>query len=162
MEVFRAFAALGLPLWIYGLVMLTRAVLIQAGRLKGALLREFQPYDEQPRRYNSLLDLTLHAGLLWGGVVLFLANYTTIASAWMLPAVMLLLLAWVAYGFQNDLQTVMPRPRWFQDVVQRTTAEERRRIAYAWLSITPNMRRHYNAHDQAFFRWVDLVLLATA
>jgi hypothetical protein len=28
------------------------------------------------------------------------------------------------------------------------------------LNITPAMRKHYNAQDDAFFAWVDLVLLA--
>lgn len=45
-------------------------------------------------------------------------------------------------------------------MARKTTPDDRRRLAYAWGRISPAMRAHYNAQDEAFHAWVDLVMLA--
>jgi len=52
-------------------------------------------------------------------------------------------------------------PPWYNELIQSTTRQERRHLAYAWLRIPRKMRWRLNA-DQASFRvFVDLVRLTS-
>jgi hypothetical protein len=159
MEEMRGYWALGLLMAWVGGGLLTRAIFVQAGRLKGPLLRPFERYGDAPYRYNSLRDLVLCAAVFYSGIILFVAHFAPLAVSWLLPSLALGAAAVLAHWLESDLQPLMPKPGWFARFMRATTEPERRRIAYAWLNITPAMRAHFNAQDEAFFRWVDLVML---
>lgn len=161
MESMRGFWALGLLMAFVGGGLLVRAIFVQAGRLKGPLLRPYEQYGDFPYRYNSLRDLTLCAAIFYAGIVLLVAHYVLLSAGWLLPALLLALASALAHWLSDDLQPLMPKPGWYARFVRQTSDVERRRVAYAWLNITPAMRAHFNAQDDAFFTWVDLVLLAT-
>jgi hypothetical protein len=160
MSPLRELGTLGVMMTIIGVGLLARAIVIQTGRLKGPLLRSFERYSDTPARYNFTRDLLVYAALLVGGATLLLAQVVTLSTPWSIPTVLLLATAWLAHTLREELESFMPQPRWFARLMRMTTPAERRRIAYAWLNITPAMRKHYNAQDDAFFAWVDLVLLA--
>ncbi len=52
-------------------------------------------------------------------------------------------------------------PHWYVELRERTTREERRRIAYMWLCLPRSTRLHYNGSDRNFQIWADQVILAT-
>ena len=56
----------------------------------------------------------------------------------------------------------MRYPRWYSELNDRTTREERRRLGYMWLRLPISLKMVYDTNDHAFFQWVDLVLVATA
>ncbi len=159
MESMRGYWGLGLLLAFMGCGLLIRALLIQTGRYKAPLLREFERYRDAPFRYNVLRDLAAYTGATWGGIILVLAHLTPLPTPWLLPMALLWGAALLAHWLGADLEPIMPMPRWFARFLRMTSASERRRIAYAWLNITPAMRKHFNAQDDDFFAWVDLVML---
>lgn len=160
MEGLRGYGALGLLMTFVGFIMLARLIVIQTGRLKDPLLRIFERYRSAPYRYNSLRDMALYCGGGLGGLVLVAAHFTPLGTPWLLPMAMMWALALLLHALGGDLEPLLPKPRWFARFLRDTPLPERRRIAYAWLNITPSMRKHFNAHDEAFFAWVEMVTLA--
>jgi hypothetical protein len=160
MEAMRGFWALGVLMAFVGGGLLVRAIFVQAGKLKGPLLRPYERYGDLPYHYNSLRDLALYAAIFYAGIVLLVAHYVLLPAGWLLPVVLFTLAAALAHWLSDDLQPLMPKPGWYARFLRQTRDDERRRVAYAWLNITPAMRAHFNGQDEAFFTWVDLVMLA--
>lgn len=161
MEGLRGMWGFGLLLTGGGILLLIRAIVIQLGKAKGPLLERFETALDVSIHYNSLRDLAIDGAMVWAGAVLLIGHFTNISASWLLPVSAMLALSALAHWLGELLRPVMPKPAWYQCVIQKTTPEDRRRLAYAWQKISPAMRAHYNAQDEAFFSWVDLVMLAT-
>lgn len=146
-------------------VYLIRQVLIFAGMLKGPLLSLFELYgDDEPFYYPFPgILIALAAFLLAFG---FLVE--PIISAPFLPAgpgLLMLTAAYFAYRYR-DVALRHPHifqayPRWLFRLRDYTSREERRRIAYRWLTLPWRTRLYYNSSDSAFLLWADLIVLAT-
>lgn len=140
-------------------------VLIAAGFYKDPVLRHFERYAEIDDTFHLLPLFLLGVGLfaIFGGVLFA----ETVAPRY--PPVILgaifLLLAYLARDQRGKLGAYpgifLAFPRWYADLLQRTTREERRRIAYMWLCLPRSMRLHLNGSDRHFMVWADLVILAT-
>ena len=53
-------------------------------------------------------------------------------------------------------------PRWYRDIVDHTSREERRKLSYMWLGLPLRTRLLYNAQHDEFRKWVELVVLSVA
>jgi hypothetical protein len=156
---------IGVLLLLAGSVYFVRVVLIVIGRLKSPLLRRFEIYDDTPRDFNSLRDLLLGLTIMLTGLYILVMIARPMPLLAYLPLLVLiaaLLIAHEQAPFIRDfLPVLMPVPAWYADIMARTTAYERRRLAYMWLALPRRMRLHYNSHDAEFLRWADLVIAAT-
>jgi len=144
---------------------LIRQVLIVVGLLKGPLLRLFEQYGDDEPVYYPLpgILLSLSVFLLAFGFLVY-----PILPAPFLPAgpgglmMAAAYFAWhyrdVAYRHRDLYQAY---PRWLNRLREYTTREERRRVAYRWLTLSWRTRLLYNSSDTAFLLWADLVVIAT-
>ncbi len=53
-------------------------------------------------------------------------------------------------------------PRWYRDIVDHTSRDERRKLSYMWLALPLRTRLLYNAQHNEFRKWVELVVLSVA
>ncbi len=140
-------------------------VLIGLGLYKDPILHHFERYAERDDSFHLLPLLLLGMGLfaLFGG---FLFS-TAVAPRYppVLLGVIFLFGAYLARERQHDLsaypQIFLAFPRWYVELRERTTREERRRLAYMWLCLPPRMRLHLDGSDHHFQIWADQVILAT-
>lgn len=150
---------------LISLFLLGRQSLILSGLYKDPVLRISERYAERDDLYYALPWLLLWIGLMFfsgGLLLLYVVRYT-------FPIYLIgLLLFALAYGAHDHpeianryAQVLLSYPRWYAELRERTTREERRRIAYMWLSLPRGMRLYYNSHDPAFLQWADLVILST-
>jgi hypothetical protein len=115
--------------------------------------------------YHLLPSLLLGMGLfaLFGGFLFSAA----IAPHYppMLLSIIFFIAAYAAYGRKDDMNRhphiFLGFPRWYADLRERTTREERRRLAYMWLCLPRRMRLHLDGSDHHFQLWADQVILAT-
>ncbi|HLU08337.1 MAG TPA: hypothetical protein VK003_01615 [Oceanobacillus sp.] len=147
------------------LFFLGRLVLILGGVYKDPVLRVSERYAVEDDLYYVLPGI-----LLWMGVMLFSGGLILMLLTGMrfpvyLLGVALMVLAYVAEE-HPEIAKEYPRlllsyPRWYAELRQNTTREERRRIAYMWLWLPARMRLYYNSHDRAFHQWADLIIIST-
>ncbi len=150
---------------LVGALLIIRVIMIATGFYKEPLLRTFERYAQIDDSYNLLPPLLFGMGvfalgagflfvdavggqftpILFCGVFFVLAYYAQEKRRWMAQ-------------YPDIFLTF---PRWYVDLRERTTREERRRIAYMWLCLPRSMRLHYNGSDQHFQIWADQVILAT-
>lgn len=151
-------------LFVASLVALIRTGLILMGLLKGPILHTFEKYGDDENIYYPLPSILLWLGVLLISTSPWLAAGSRDLGIGLVPGIVLLLLASVAYNNpQIALQfpwLFMRYPRWYWDLRERTSRQERRRIAYMWLWMPPRARLTYNGSDHAFNHWVDLVILS--
>lgn len=138
-----------------------RTVLIAGGLLKGPVLRACRPYREDVLYYGVLWQLVLGTGLclVMGGFVL-----SQIMQRIYYPfTVVGILLIIVAAGLAHypELNLHFPYPRWYFNLLDRTTRLERRRLAYMWLRLPLKAKIYYNSSDRAFLQWADFIILST-
>jgi hypothetical protein len=140
-------------------------ILVAAGLYKDPVLRQFEHYAEEDDSFHLLPSMLLGAGLfsLTGGV-LFSATLAPRFPTIVLG--MLFLLAAYTARMQREKLNRYPQifltfPRWYAELRERTTREERRKIAYMWLCLPRSMRLHLNGSDHHFTTWADQVILAT-
>lgn len=147
------------------LFFLGRLVLILGGVLKDPVLRVSERYAVEDDLYYVLPAL-----LLWSGVLLLSGGLTLMLMTGMrfpvyLVGVLLMLLAYAAEAHPQIAKEyptlLLSYPRWYAELRERTTREERRRIAYMWLWLPARMRLYYNSHDRAFHLWADLIIIST-
>ncbi len=144
---------------------LIRAGLILGGLLKSPVLRGFERYSAFNDTYYPLPGLLTGMGLfvLCLGILLRRLSGTTFPTH--LPGLVILLLAIIAYrafGLASRFPGLfLALPRWYAELRERTTREERRRIAFMWLTLPRQTRLHYEWHTRAFTHWVDLVIVST-
>lgn len=146
-------------------IFLTRMVLIITGRLKGPIVQMFERYgDDEPFFYPW------PQFFMWSGGWLMIAQlllrfYLGITLPIMWIGFLLLLAAFIAYRMTDRAREWeflhALHPFWLQDLWERTTRLERRRIAYMWIRLSWKARLYYNSSDQAFLQWADLVIMAT-
>ncbi|MCC6801695.1 MAG: hypothetical protein IT319_02330 [Anaerolineae bacterium] len=154
-----------LLLTLFSAIFLLVVVLIAAGLYKDPVLRQFERYAEFDDSFHLLPLFLLGMGLfaLFGGVLFAAAVAPRYPSV--VLGVIFLVLAYFAREQRARMnaypEVFMAFPRWYADLRQRTTREERRRIAYMWLCLPRSMRLHLNGSDRHFMVWADLVILAT-
>ena len=156
--------ALALGAVIVSLFFLGRLVLILMGVLKDPVLRVSQRYAVGDDLYYPLPWL-----LLWFGLFLFAGGLLLTTVQVSIPIYFLgFLIMLLAYGAYERPQwaaqypaLLLSYPRWYYNLRDRTTREERRRIAYMWLWLPRGLRLYYNSHDPAFNQWADLIILST-
>lgn len=146
-------------------VYLIRAGLILSGLLKSPVMRRFERYSAFNDTYYPLPGLLAGMGLfmLCLGILLRRISGTTFPTH--LPGLVILILAIIAYrafGLASRFPGLfLALPRWYAELRDRTTREERRRIAFMWLALPHRTRLYYEWHTRAFTHWVDLVIVST-
>ena len=149
-----------LLLAFFALMMTLRAFLIVMGTYKDPVLASFENYGEE-KVFSPIFSLTV-----WVIIFVYLALFLYV-QAGPLFALGLLIGAFIAsmrermeewrYKYDSMFRVF---PRWYFELVQRTDREERRRIAYLWLRLPLATRLLYNARNEYFHHWVDLVLMS--
>jgi hypothetical protein len=140
-------------------------ILIAVGLYKDPILHHFERYAEADDSFYLLPLLLLASGLFSiSGGILFNATVAPRFPPFLLGGI-LLLLAYLAREYRRYMhmypQIFLSFPRWYAELSERTTREERRRIAYMWLCLPRSMRLHLNGSDRHFLVWADQVILAT-
>ncbi len=144
---------------------LVRIILIGLGLYKDPILHHFERYAEFDDSFHLLPELLVGMGLfaLFGGFLFSAAVAPRFPP--MLLGLIFLLAAYVARERRSDLnaypQIFLAFPRWYVDLRERTTREERRRLAYMWLCLPRKMRLHLDGSDHHFQLWADQVIIAT-
>jgi hypothetical protein len=140
-------------------------LLIAAGLYKDPVLRHFERYAERDDSFYLLPPLLLGLGLFAiSGGFLFSAS---IAPRYppLILGIIFLALAFLAREHTQVMsaypQIFLAYPRWYAELRERTTREERRHIAYMWLALPGAARLHFNGSDYHFLIWADHVILAT-
>lgn len=149
---------------VVGAVMFGRVLLIAAGLYKDPVLHSFQRYAYMDDTYLIYIPF-----LLWLGVLSLAAGWLyTMALAPRFPpftfGVVLLVLTYFAFQHREWIARrnwLILLPRWYVELRERTTREERRRIAYMWLALPLRTRLRLSASDHHFRMWADLVILCT-
>lgn len=142
-----------------------RNVLIVLGLYKSPVLRISERYANFDDTYYGLPELLLSLGLVTLFASILFMTYVSTRFPPYLMGMLILVLALLAFRLR-DYVKAFPRiflsfPRWYVDLRERTTREERRRIAYMWLTLPRKTRLIYSANDHAFALWADLVILGT-
>ncbi len=140
-------------------------MLIAVGFYKDPILHRSERYAEIDNSFHLLPSILLGLGLvaIFGGIL-----FNSSVAPRYPPAVLgvlLLLAAYFAYSNRAWMTAhggiFLAYPRWYAELRQRTTREERRRIAYMWLCLPRRMRLHLDGSDRHFLIWADQVILAT-
>lgn len=139
-----------------------RAVLIVAGLYKQPILERFENYGDE-RIFSPLLGV-----IFWG--VAFMFYFLIVIMRFDILILLLLILSLPFVIFHERIihmvrdypQVFMMYPRWYRSLIDHTSREERRRIAYLWLRLPYRTRLLYNTRDEYFQHWVDLVLMTIA
>jgi hypothetical protein len=151
---------------LLGLGGLLRAWAIQAGYLKSVLIRLFERYGDAFGLYNPLFQITFWFGVLLAGVLMIAATRLELSFEVHVPMALAFIAAYYAFSnarfFREHVPVLMPYPRWYHDLLERTSTPERRRIAYMWLRLPRRTRRLMSSHDGMFATWADLVIMATS
>lgn len=155
-------------MWLYiGLVsislfMTLRSALVIVGLYKDPVLASFENYGEE-RVYSPMVWL-----VIWMGLTAYLALFLVIAAPAVFTVGLVAMLPLSALHKQLE-ETVKAQseifrrfPAWYYQLAERTNREERRRIAYLWLRLPSRTRSLYNARQERFEQWVDLVLTTIA
>lgn len=150
---------------IISVFFLLRTILVMIGYYKVPVLSVLEIYGPVEKLYLPLLPL-----LAWSGALSFLSSFWvrqyTMAS-YLLGSLGLLLLLAAGFGY-NYYEIVsryhfrlLPYPRWYYNLLDRTSRYERRRIAYMWLTLPWRLRLTLNSSDHLFEIWADYVILGT-
>lgn len=103
---------------------------------------------------------------IWIGIALLSGGFlVTTSNAVGFMGVFFLVLAWISHNLKERIIGILKElpqvPRWYDTFLDQTSRYERRRIAYMWLRLPVRTRWIYNASDNFFFQWIDLVILAS-
>jgi hypothetical protein len=145
---------------------LIRMALIVSGVLKQPVLKRFERYSVFDDTYYPLPGFFFALGTLTLCAALFLRQMTDSTFPAHLPGLVLIGMGFVAmraFGFAKRFPRVFfAYPRWYADLRERTTRDERRRLAYMWLALPRRARMFYSVHTWAFVIWADLVIVSTS
>lgn len=150
---------------LISLFLLGRHALILSGLYKDPVLRISERYAQRDDVYYPLPWLLLWFGLFVfsGGLLLTIIARLRFPLYW--AGIALIVAAYGAYVHPELAlrypQALLAYPRWYAALRERTTREERRRIAYMWLWLPRRMRLYYNSDMVAFLIWADLIILST-
>jgi predicted tellurium resistance membrane protein TerC len=143
-------------------VLFIRAVMITLGYYKEPVLAVFQQYGEEVG-FSPMLT-----AIVWGIGLAYMLFFILVPSAfWILFGALLVFVLGASYWYIKDNimrypQLFLQYPRWYRDIVDHTTRDERRKIAYMWLGLPMRTRMLYNTRDDAFRQWVELVVISVA
>jgi hypothetical protein len=142
-----------------------RNLMILAGWLKSPLLRNFERYGVGDDSYTVMPELLMSFVLLLFSVTALLMESFFKTALPVVLIAMVYLVGWLMLRSRLVARRIpllfLSLPIWYSDLRERTTREERRRIAYRWLSLPLRTRLAYSANDHAFHLWADLVILGT-
>ena len=139
-----------------------RALLVTFGYYKEPVLAAFQQYGDEVN-FSPLLDM-----VLWGAVVGYLIFVAFVPSSVLIvfgvvSVIVFLFTYWqVKDNIMDHPEIFLQYPRWYRDIVDHTSREERRKISYMWLGLPFRTRLLFNAREDAFRKWVELVVISVA
>ncbi|MEO0596943.1 MAG: hypothetical protein AAF126_12585 [Chloroflexota bacterium] len=144
---------------IAALIMALRAIFVVAGVYKDPVLATFEVYGEE-RFFSPLLML-----ITWVGAFAYVFLYWYLDPTVLFTIGMILLFPII--GLHQPILKFVSRhpeffeqyPRWYQQLLDVTDRDERRRIAYLWLFLPPATRMIYNVNTPSFMHWMEQVLL---
>ncbi len=143
-------------------IMLIRSVMVVMGLYKEPIMRQLEHYGEE-RPYSPLLQLIVWSIILFALCIVILFNSN---SAIMLFVLLSFPGLWLYWQIRDSVLSYpdifLVYPRWYHQLNASTTREERRRLSYMWLDLPPRLRLLYNARDDAFYLWAELVMLSVA
>ena len=147
--------------------MFVRSVLVFLGLHKGPILGSFQKYGGEEEFYFPLMHVIIWTSILVLSLLLALAVYLDATNTVLSLAVVIAFFGYHLYGYikryaQRHPDIFLHHPYWYRELRDRTTRDERRRVAYMWLRLPVTLRLIYSANDRAFFQWVDLVIVTSA
>ncbi|MFQ3566689.1 MAG: hypothetical protein SNJ59_06790 [Aggregatilineales bacterium] len=145
-------------------VFLVRSVLVSAGFYKDPILEHFRRYQPIETCFDPWPSV-----LLWMGVLLSASGFLSELHIQMGFIFILMGFSLLALGGWADMQETARRlwhqwivlPRWYAQLRERTTREERRRIGFMWLWLPARTRARLSISDAAFQQWADLIIIAT-
>lgn len=149
-------------IFVVACLLFIRAVLVTFGYYKEPVLSAFQQYGEEVG-FSPLLDM-----FVWGVVVAYLIFVVLVPSSLLILFGVVSIILFVAGYWQvkenimNHPEIFLQYPRWYRDIVDHTSREERRKISYMWLGLPFRTRLLYNAREDAFRKWVELVVISVA
>ncbi len=139
-----------------------RAALVTLGFYKEPILTAFQHYGDEVG-FSPLFE-----AFWWGCVLTYLFFLLAVPSSFLvLFGVILFSLSVMLYWKIKDSIMRHPKiflkfPRWYREIVDHTSREERRKLSYMWLGLPLRTRLLYNAQHDEFRKWVELVVLSVA
>jgi len=139
-----------------------RACLVTLGFYKEPILTAFQQYGDEVG-FSPLFE-----SLAWGGVLAYLLFVVLAPSSFLVLIgvfcfVMFVMLYWrIRDSVMRHPQVFLRFPNWYREIVDHTTREERRKLAYMWLALPLRTRLLYNAQHEEFRKWVELVVLSVS
>jgi hypothetical protein len=144
------------------LVMLLRAVLIVIGFYKDPILSSFEKYGEESL-YSPMMMLVIWSFAFIAYHLIVFVQSPILKIVMILVALFVFHILFVNRDLIRENHHLLRKlPRWYENLSQRTSREERRRIAYMWLRLPLKTRLLYNSSDFYFNQWADLVLLSIA
>lgn len=140
-------------------------LMIAVGWLKAPILHRFERYGLGDDAFTVLPALFLSFVLIMLSATSVITEGVFRTPMYALFVPLLYVLAWVMYRAPH-LARKYPHvflivPRWYVDLRERTTREERRRIAYRWLALPRRTRQALSSNDYAFRVWADMVIIGT-
>lgn len=142
-----------------------RSVLILLGLYKAPIIHTFAEYGPRENLYLPALPI-----FAWSGALLFLSGMWAAPVnrlSFILTALGLFMAVLTAFGYNNYATAekyhsrILPYPRWYHELRERTTRYERRRIGFMWLHLPARARLSYNSSDRLFFTWADFIIMGT-
>ena len=143
-------------------IMFLRACLVTLGFYKEPILSAFQQYGDEVG-FSPLFN-----SIVWSWILAYLLLLVIVPSSFLVVmGVMLFVISATLYwkirdSILNHPEVFLRYPRWYRDIVDHTSREERRKLSYMWLGLPLRTRLLYNAHEEAFRKWVELVVLSVA
>lgn len=143
-------------------LMTMRSIFMVAGTYKDPVLASFERYGEE-RIFSPPVSL-----LIWGASFAYVTLYWYVSgsTAIMVGVVIIIPVAAlhsVFFGLLHKYKSAFRKyPQWYDEIIQNTDRDERRRIAYMWLFLPPSTRMIYNTNSALFKQWVEQVLLTVA
>lgn len=137
-----------------------RAIFVMTGMYKDPVLAKFEHFGEDEPVFSPLLNITL-----WGLGLLYLLLFLLFPSGMLFVIGIIVGVPLVSARqeidqfIKNQQAPTRMLPLWYGDLTERTTRQERRRIAYMWLRLPPRTRLIYNTSTPYFMHWVEQVLL---
>ncbi len=152
-----------LPLVMFTVSLLfLRACLVTLGYYKEPILAAFQRYGDEVG-FSPLFE-----SFAWGSVLAYMIFMLLVPSSFLIligvfAFVFFVMLYWrIKDNIMEHPGIFLRFPRWYREIVDNTSREERRKLSYMWLGLPLRTRLLYNAQHEEFRKWVELVLLSVA
>ena len=149
-----------LLLIIFCSVQTCRAIFVMTGMYKDPVLAKFEHFGEEEPVFSPILNIAI-----WSLLLLYLLLFLFFPTGTLIVLGILVAIPLISARQEID-QFIKSRqsptrmlPIWYGDLTERTTRQERRRIAYMWLRLPARTRIIYNTSTPYFMHWVDQVLL---